>query len=269
VTYLVLRDTVRGRQPTQWHFWTFSEKLVPAIQPTARAAALAKKPGPAKAPLRELKGNRFTAIGQWDVDLEYFVASPRTTPRYTLRYGYRNNLYGARAHPEYQDLLHLQLPGDGSYVVAMFPRDAKAAAPKFESLCDGRVIKVAGPFGADYCFLSNGPAEASTGDVSFAGTAGAVLGRSGYTELVLAAAGEVRGGGYGLAAAFPVSARVEKKSVRLTFKEGFAGGEVTIRAAKGVSLKLPAGPKTAMKRTDQRHALVVPAGTRSLVLQAQ
>ena len=27
VRYIILRDTVRGDQPTQWHFWTLSEKI--------------------------------------------------------------------------------------------------------------------------------------------------------------------------------------------------------------------------------------------------
>ena len=77
-------------------------------------------------PARELPaGSRYTAIGQFNMDVEFFVASPAGTPRHTLRYGGFNN---SRV-PEYQDLLHLQQPGDGAYYVAIFPRPLPGTKP--------------------------------------------------------------------------------------------------------------------------------------------
>ena len=79
-------------------------------------AVLAKKPGNRILPARELKGDRFTAIGQLGVDVEYYIASPsdgKDTPRHTLRWGtdmfdWANKL----KQPEFQDLpVLLEVPG--------------------------------------------------------------------------------------------------------------------------------------------------------------
>lgn len=53
------------------------------------------------------------------MDVDYFIASPTDTPRHTLRYG---GTWAGSKVPDYQDLLHLQLPGDGSYFIVVFPR---------------------------------------------------------------------------------------------------------------------------------------------------
>ena len=186
--YIVVRDTTRGGQPTAWQFWTLSEKIGTPEQTQDLSAFLADKPGPKLLPARELPaGNRYTAVGQFGVDVEYFIASPAATPRHTLRYGGRDN----NAVLEYQDLLHLQLPGDGAYYVAIFPHPRTETAPAFTTLADGKIIKVTGAFGTDYAFLSLEPGECKDGPASFSGTAGAIQLRGKQVTLTLSAGGEI------------------------------------------------------------------------------
>lgn len=220
VNYLILRDTVSGGQPTQWHFWTLSEKLGTPEEAADRAAFLADTPGAAIAPARELKGERFTAPGQFDKDFEYYVAAPSDTPRYTLRYGIKGAAGGVRGFNEFQDLLHLQREDDGVYFVAIFPRGKDEPAPRFETLGDGRVIRIAGVFGDDYCFLSETAAEAQAGDASFRGTAASVRERAEGLSLILAAAGEVAHREYGVAAEQPVTLRTGPDQARIEFPHG-------------------------------------------------
>ena len=54
VNYYLFRDTVSGGQPTEWTFWTMSDRLGTAEGMAGPAAALANKPGPQIVPLREL-----------------------------------------------------------------------------------------------------------------------------------------------------------------------------------------------------------------------
>jgi len=193
--YLLLRDTVQGKSNpggTMWTFWTSSQKVGTPEQVANLKAFLADAPGDRIVPPRPLEGNRFTAVGGFGVDLEYYVAAPTGTPRYTLRWGTSYKYHPLYLYKEYQDLLHLQLPGDGHYYVALFPRRRKDAAPTFSTLADGTVIKVAGTFGTDWGFLSALPAKAEAGDVGFQGVAGSVQVRAGRTVLNLGAEGHVR-----------------------------------------------------------------------------
>ena len=84
--YFLFRDSVRGGQPTLWQFWTLSEKIGTPDQVRDREAFLADRPGDRVAAARPLLGDRFTALGQFDVDVEYYIASPTDTPRATLRF---------------------------------------------------------------------------------------------------------------------------------------------------------------------------------------
>jgi hypothetical protein len=177
-------------------------------------------------PARRLPdGARYTALGQFDTDVEYFVAAPAATPRHTLRYG---GTY--RRVPEFQDLLHLELPGDGAYFVALYPRPRSEAAPQFETLAGGLVIRTSGAFGTDYAFLSPEAATAEAAGVAFAGTAAAVQERGGGRVLTLGAVGEVRAGGYGLTAPGAASLAVAGDALALTLPATGAGGELTIAA---------------------------------------
>ncbi|MHB9023894.1 MAG: hypothetical protein ACYC7E_06910 [Armatimonadota bacterium] len=277
-TYLLIRDTIKGGQPTMWQMWNLSETLDTPEKVKDVAAVLANKPGATVLPPRALQGNRFTAIGQFGVDVEYFIASPTATPRYTLRWGakkidWANDL----AVPEYQDLLHLQLPGDGTYYVAFFPRKRNAPAPVFSTLGGGTIIKVQGDFGRDYGFLSAQETSATSGDgVSFKGTAGSVQDRASGLVLSLGAKGEVRYRSITLAAEFPASLRVKEKALTVELPatlqppafelaKPFPGGTVTI-TAPGEWAPAKAQPGVKLEKTAAGWALTVPAGVRAVEL---
>lgn len=251
--YLVVRDTTRGGQPTAWQFWTLSEKLGSADQAKDVAAFLADKPGPTIRPARQLPpGQRYTAIGQFGVDIEYFVASPADTPRHTLRYG------GTWAGvPEYQDLLHLQLPADGTYHVVLFPRPRTEAAPTFSTVADGKVIEVAGQFGSDYALLSLDGANAAFEGIVLRGTAAAVQVRPDATTLSLGAAGEVRWKDYGLAA--PAAGSLAIAADSLTLCTDGPGGEYELTAPEGWKVR-ETTRDVRLRLVDGRHRLLVPEG---------
>lgn len=196
--YLVLRDTVGGGQPTMWQYWTLSEKLGTTDEAAKRAAFLADKPGDAVAPFRALTGDRFTAVGANGIDLDYYVASPSDTPRYTLRWGGSGFIYQIGRVFEWQDLLHLQLPGDGHYFVALVPRRTGEQPPRFTTLGDGSIIKVDSAAGRDYVFIHDKHVAATADKASFDGTAGSVQDRPSGLALSLGAAGSVRYGDYGI-----------------------------------------------------------------------
>ncbi|HEY3416458.1 MAG TPA: hypothetical protein VGM23_06215, partial [Armatimonadota bacterium] len=278
--YLLIRDSIKGGQPTMWQMWNVSETLDTPDKVRDVAAVLANKPGYQILPAREIKGNRFTAIGQLGVDVEYYIAAPTDTPRYTLRWGakkidWANDL----AQPEYQDLLHLQMSGDGVYYVAFFPRKRNTPAPVFSTLGSGLIIKVQGDFGKDYGFLSALDATASGESASFKGTAGSVQDRLDGLVLSLGAKGEVRYRSYTLAADFPVSLRVKGKALTVELPAGvqppafgmmqpFPGGTVTVNAPGNLTLaKAQEGVKC--EKSAAGWMLTVPAGVRTVELVAQ
>lgn len=259
--YLVLRDTTSGGQPTTWQFWTLSEKLGTPEQ-AASADFMADKPGEKVLPARELPAsNRYTAIGQFGVDVDYYIAGPTDSPRSTVRFG------GKYANvPEYQDSLHLQQAGDGAYFVAIFPHSAGSDVPAFSTLGNGKIIKVAGRFGTDYVFLSDTKADVKGDQASFSGTAGAVQDRAGSVVVALSAPGTVGIRNFSLSAPMPVSARVEAAAITLTLPEDGKGGDVSVRVPgkwkvakdqKGAKLVAKAGVLT----------VTVPAGVGKVKLE--
>ena len=223
--YLVFRDTTAGGQPTVWQFRAISEKLGPAEAAKDVEKFLADKPGNKVVNAREIQGDRFTAPGPYGIDLEFYVARPAGTPRHTFRFG------GMRESiPEYCDYLHLQLPADGSYFVAIFPRARAEEAPTFTKLADGKVIKVTGKFGTDYAILSQEPADAKADGASFQGTAGCVQDRAAGLSLAVLAPGTVAYNDYSLTAPMAASMRVEKDALSLDFPADHQGGEVVLSA---------------------------------------
>ena len=118
--------------------------------------------------------------------------------------------------PEYQDLLHLQLPGDGAYYVALFPRPRQEAVPSMSALANGKLIKVAGGSATDFAFLSADPAEASAEGVFVKGTAAVVQVRPEAVTLSLGAEGEVRHRDMGLAGRTSASLRADQAGLVVT-----------------------------------------------------
>ncbi len=227
--YLVLRDSVSGGKPTLWQMWTASERIGTPEEVRDVEAFLADKPGKRAVPARALAGDRFTAVGRFNVDTDYYIASPRDTERWTMRMGQRYVDYSVTGH-DYRDLLQLRLHGNGDYFVVMFPRLRTEAAPQFATLGDGAAIKITGDFGTDYCFLPGEEAEVTIGEVYFRGEAGSVQKRANVNILATAAAGEVRFGQWGISAPQAASVRVETD--RLVVHLPYAqkdGGEITLR----------------------------------------
>jgi hypothetical protein len=275
--YLIIRDSVKGGQPTVWQMWTVSETLDTPEQLQDVAAVLANKPGQKILPARELKGDRFTAIGQFGVDVEYYIAAPTGTPRHTLRWGtdmfdWANKLM----HPEYQDLLHLQMPDDGAYFVAFFPRKRGLPAPAFSTLGEGTIIKVKGVFGTDYGFLSATEATATGESAVFNGTAASVQDRASGLVLSLGASGSVRYKAYRLAADVPASLRVKEKELTVALPAGiqppafelqqpFPGATLTLNAPGAWKLAKRAPGVTLERKTDG-YLLRVPAGCKAVTL---
>jgi hypothetical protein len=261
--YLLLLDSTSGGQPTEWQFWSLSEKIGTPDQMKNPTKLEPGKTDTKIAPARELpSGNRYTAVGQFGVDLEYFVASPASTPRYTLRYG------GSRIGvPDFQDVLNLQLPGDGDYYVAIFPRGRADAAPTFAALGGGRIIKASGAFGADFCYLAKDAAEAAAEGAAFRGTAGAVQDREDGLSLALGAAGEVRYKEYGLSGKTPASLRVSPTALTLQLPPGQAAGEIALTAPAGWSLAASAPDLVLTQKNPTTYQFAVPAGLTTVALQ--
>lgn len=267
--YLIVRDTVQGNASTRWQMWTESEKIGTPEELADRAAFLADKPGETIVPARKLFGDRFTAAGRFGVDLDYYVASPTDTPRHTLRWGedIRNFTGVIAGHPDYRDLLHLQLAGDGSYFVVLFPRRAGAPMPEFATLGEGHIIRVSGNFGTDYAFLSALPVEANTENVAFRGTAASVQDREGRPVLSLGAAGTVKYGEYSLQAEQPSSLRVLAGALEVELPQEHPGGELLLGAPRRLRLHQPAAGATLQAgATAQQWRLSVSAAVTRVLL---
>ncbi|MFQ5809512.1 MAG: hypothetical protein ACE5JM_07830, partial [Armatimonadota bacterium] len=229
--YLVLRDSMSGGKPSLWQMWTASEKIGTPRQVQDLEAFLADAPGKTAVRAHPLEGDRFTAVGRLGVDVEYYIADPPDTERWTMRWGQRYVDYSVQGH-DYRDLLQLRLDGDGDYFVAMFPRFREEPAPEFAALGAGTVIKVMGEFGTDYCFLPGEQSQVPVEGAYFQGEAGSVQDRADAVVLATGAAGEVRYGEWGISAPQAASLRVEAD--RLVVHLPYAheeGGEVTLRTA--------------------------------------
>jgi len=264
--YLVLRDSVSGGKPTLWQMWAVSEKIGTPEQVRDLEAFLADKRGKRAVPAHTLAGDRFTAVGRFNVDIDYYVASPRDTERWTMRMGQRYVDYSVQGE-DYRDLLQLRLNGDGEYLVVIFPRFREEATPQFTTLGEGAVIKITGEFGTDHCFLPGREAEVTIDEVYFRGKAGSVQERANATVLATGAAGEVRCGQWGISAPQAASVRVE--TGRLMVHLPYAhqdGGEVTLRTAGQWK---PAAGQAGITLTavDGGCRVVLPPGVVQVVLE--
>ena len=262
--YLVLRDTVSGGQPTMWQFWTVSNGIDTPEQAAGRDRLMTDKP----APPRELRGDRFTATGQFGVDVELYVASPTDTPRHTLRWGKTYDYSPINGFSEYQDLLHLQMQSDGAYYVVVFPRRRDERVPQFQTVGGGHIVKVSGDFGADYAFLACPEATVEEDGAMFRGTAASVQDREKGLVLSLGVEGEVRYRDYGLAARSAVSLRVSPRTLVIHIAHVQERTEIALRApgawviddAVGVELR---------RDEDARYVVSAPAGVAEIRLTKQ
>ncbi|GHB91911.1 hypothetical protein [Cerasicoccus arenae] len=258
--YLVVRDTTSGGEPTVWQFWTLSNGLF-----TSNEASLGKQLGDSTQPAHQLpSGDHYTALGQYGVDLEYFIASPQGTPRHTLRYG--GDVQHEKNHKQFQDLMHLQLPHDGSYFLALFPRFNDHPAPTFSTDESRRIIRVDLPQGRDYAFLSDQNEKASMDEVTFGGTAGAAKERGAERELILGAPGQVQLGKLKLEGDFPTVLKVTQGRLMVSTTDDCPGGSVKIVAPGQWSrIKARKGP-AAFKNSIE---LQLPAGESQYIYEAR
>jgi hypothetical protein len=184
---IFLRDSVVGGQPTSWQTWFLSDGIGPAVGRSVDPGTTARIQ-----PVRELQGHHFRAKGQFGVDCEIFVAEPRETRRQTVRWGRSYDYSPLNKLEETMDLLHLQRGDDGAYVVAIHPRRKDDSVPDFASLADGRVVRVHGPHGVEYGFLSEDDADVMADDVRFRGRAAVFSERSDSVRVTLASKGGVQ-----------------------------------------------------------------------------
>lgn len=260
--YLVLRDTVSGGQPTMWQYWTLSDKLGATDETANRATFLADKPGDKVAPYRALTGDRFTAAGANGIDLDYYVASPTDTPRHTLRWGASGFVYQIGRIFEWQDLLHLQLPGDGHYFVALVPRRTGEQPPRFSTLGDGAIIRVDGTFGHDYVFAHDTRTAVQADAVAFDGTAGSVQDRPSGLALALGAAGTVRSGDYAIAADSSAGIAIHGQQARVTAQatENKTERAITLTLPGTWELAAPTAGVTLTRQPTGSWRLILPPG---------
>jgi hypothetical protein len=182
---IFIRDTVAGGQPTMWQMWFVSDGLVDSRQGQST-------PGGASDGAKQLEGDRFTARGQFGIDTDLFVASPREQPRHTLRWGTDYNYWPLHGVRESMDLLHLQRATDGDYFVALVPRGRNEPRATLTSLADDHVIKSSTQAGIAYAFLAADATDAEAESVRFKGTAGAVAYRGSSTTASLGARGGIQ-----------------------------------------------------------------------------
>lgn len=270
VNYYLLRDTVSGGQPTEWTMWTMSEKLGTVQEAARRESFLADKPGPNIVPSRALAlTDRYTAVGQYGVDLDYFIAAPGDSPRHTLRWGFKQHPWWngvPEGFGEYQDLLHLRLPGNGAYYLALFPHLQDVAAPAFASLDSGRIIKVSGEFGTDWGFLNAEPAVAEADGVLFQGTAASVQDRHHKVVLALGAAGRVRYRDFALESTRPASLRILESEIVLELEPGDSGQSVKVSAGRPLKIRNPL-PGVIAENAGDALQLDIQAGVARVVLE--
>ena len=178
--------------------------------------------------------------------------------------------------PEYQDLLHLQLPGDGVYYVAFFPRKRATPPPTFSKLGGGTIIKVSGEFGTDYGFLSAIRATGSGEGATFCGTAASVQDRKSGLVLTLGAKGDVGYKRYRLAADFPAALRIREQQLTVELPQGiqppafrllqpFPGGTVNVNAPGKWTLSQPQAGVT-LTQSATGFDLKVPAGLKAVTI---
>ena len=161
--------------------------------------------------------------------------------------------------PEYQDLLHLQQPGDGVYYLALFPHLRTEAAPTFTTLADGKIIRVTGAFGTDYAFLATEATTAAADGVTVTGTAATIQQRDQHTTLTLGAPGELRYQDYGLHAVMGATLAVTPAALTISLPSDHTGGRLTLIAPAGWVINSPATGVTA-ETQDGVYLIKIPNG---------
>ncbi|HOF89751.1 MAG TPA: hypothetical protein PLZ36_16860, partial [Armatimonadota bacterium] len=196
--YFVFNDSLNTPSPYTWQIWL-----------TARNVTLGNAQAPAAEIPREADGTamdqRFTKptaasralmIGREDVDADLFILSP-AKPMLRTEKKTRPSLAGLDAEGKQSQMTSTQIgliaespQGTGASVL-VYPRLKTAPPPTLTTIADGRGVKVQTEAGTDYVFLSPTPITYTEGDISFAGTVGAIQLRGKDPVLSLGATGTI------------------------------------------------------------------------------
>ncbi|OPZ87782.1 MAG: Heparinase II/III-like protein [bacterium ADurb.Bin429] len=179
--YLVFRDDLRGNQ-----------EFTPALNLWAMADKL------------EVNGQSGRYTGTFGVDLDCYVAEPRTFAHRTHTISHNNQFgfssyfkktFGQTKPFESQILFQIpQAPGKGGYFVALVPRKPEEPQPTFATVLDGNGIRVTFPDRTDTVVLLNAPGTVTLDGLILQGTAFVVTQEVVKTTVTLLAPGSVKRG---------------------------------------------------------------------------
>jgi len=172
--YYLIRDDFRADEPlpTEWNIWI-----------------LAKEVDVSKSPAR--------VTGKYGVDLDVFMAEP-ANPKWTTRQD-TNKYLPSPSRPylvekewlEMQTQLRAKQGPGGGFLAVLYPRFHDEEQAGFESLAGGKGVKVVGPRGTDWAFLSAERVKWEGDGITFAGTAAAIRLKGEVYEVVFLEPGRV------------------------------------------------------------------------------
>ena len=202
--YFVIRDTTRGEGTADWWLWVNTRKdkpLPPIPEDGIFRRDLARDELPAAV---RPDGGVLHLAGEHDVDMDIWFAPNGQSKLDALHFrraavatvaGYLGGGWSSWSEGRTDQLgLHLAQPRGEPLVAVLYPRLRDEATPDVQVLAEGRVIKISGPWGTDYAFLSLEPFEFEDGPIRFKGTAGAIQRRGDRVRLTLNAPGTVADG---------------------------------------------------------------------------
>ena len=172
--YFIINDDVKKAKQATWRLWLTAKKV-------------------------EIKGNSATVLGTEDVDMDIFFVNNGPVALSTEEKSIRSGS-GLRSDWQWAPMTTQQIgltsaeQQTAKWNVVLFPRLHTKASPKFQSLADGRGVKVTHAAGYDYVFLSTKPFAFRDATIEFQGQAGMAQFRGGKAVLALGSQGKIRAG---------------------------------------------------------------------------
>jgi hypothetical protein len=168
-SYFVVSDALKRPAPANWRLWLTAQEVG-----TGRQSALAR--------------------GRQDVDTDVFFMRPAqaglsTEARTRDTYGTTAGKYGRVSTS--QTALTVKLAPGETLAAVIYPRLKTEQPPQFESIAQGKAVKVATAAGTDYVFAAATPFVYSDDGIRFEGTFGAVRFRADGPILWLGEAGSI------------------------------------------------------------------------------
>jgi hypothetical protein len=185
--YFFMRDTLEATREATWRLWLNVEE----VRTGAESARV---------------------VGKEDVDMAVFFAAPsdpalRTEQKSRESHGMGPDGRQGRMKRTQIGLL-TEMKGGGVVAAVLYPHLKDRAAPRCESLAQGRAVKIRSGEGTDYVFLADSDFSFTDGPVRFEGTVGAVQLREGETVLSLGDAGTIAASGQTLTSQGPATRAV-------------------------------------------------------------